>query len=62
MDLVRSDDLSLKYQRFTSSGCKDNGIRKFEFVAIYSVYNFTKDAITSEYFDIRNTATYEFFL
>ena len=24
---------SLKYQRFTSSGCRDIGIRKFEFVA-----------------------------
>jgi len=23
----------LKYQRFTPSGCKDIGIRKFEFVA-----------------------------
>ena len=33
MDLVRSDDLSLKYQRCTSSGCKDIDIRKFEFVA-----------------------------
>ena len=33
MDFVRSNDLSLKYQRFTSSGCKHIGIRKFEFVA-----------------------------
>ena len=33
MDFVRSNDLSWKYQRFTSSGCKDIGIRKFEFVA-----------------------------
>ena len=33
MDLVRSDDLSLKYQRFTFSGCKDIDIRKFEFLA-----------------------------
>ena len=29
----RSNSLSLKYQRFTPSGCKDIGIRKFEFVA-----------------------------
>ena len=30
---VRSNSLSLKYHRFTPSGCKDIGIRKFEFVA-----------------------------
>ena len=28
-----SNNLSLKYQRFTPSGCKDIGIKKFEFVA-----------------------------
>ena len=33
MDLVKSNDLSLKYQRFTSSGWKDIGFSKFEFVA-----------------------------
>ena len=26
------NNLSLKYQRFTSSDCKDTGIRQFEFV------------------------------
>ena len=30
---VRSNYLSLKYQRFTLSGSKDIGIKKFEFVA-----------------------------
>ena len=30
---VRSNNLSLKYQRFTRSGGEDIGIRKFEFVA-----------------------------
>ena len=30
---VRSDGLSLKYQRFTSPGWKDIGVRKCEFVA-----------------------------
>jgi len=30
---VRWNNLSLKYQRFTRSGCEDIGIRKFEFVA-----------------------------
>ena len=29
----RSSNLSLKYQRFKQSGCKDIGIRKFEFMA-----------------------------
>ena len=29
----RSNSLSLKYQRFTPSGCKDIGIRKCKFVA-----------------------------
>ena len=33
MNSVRSNNLSLKYQRFTPSGCKDIGIIKFEFVA-----------------------------
>ena len=30
---VRSNSLSLKYQRFTTSGCKDIGVRKCKFVA-----------------------------
>ena len=30
---VRSNSLSLKYQRFTPSGCEAIGVRKFEFVA-----------------------------
>ena len=30
---VKSKNLSLKSQRFTPSGCKDKGIRKFEFMA-----------------------------
>ena len=33
MIFVRSNHKSLKYQRFTLSGCKDIGIRKFKFVA-----------------------------
>ena len=33
MNPDRSNNLSLKYQTFTPSGCKDIGIRKFEFVA-----------------------------
>ena len=33
MNVVRSNNISLKYERFTSSVCKDIGIRKFEFVA-----------------------------
>ena len=32
MDSVRSNGLICKYIRFTSSGCKDIGIRKLEFV------------------------------
>ena len=30
---VKSNNISLKYQRFTPSGCKDIRIRKFKFVA-----------------------------
>ena len=33
MKSVRSNNLSLKYQRFTPFGCEDIGIRKSEFVA-----------------------------
>ena len=33
MNSVRSKNVGLKYQRPTPSGCKDIGIRKFEFVA-----------------------------
>ena len=32
MNSVRPNNLSLKYQRFTSSDCKDIGIRQLEFV------------------------------
>ena len=32
MNSVKLNNLSLKYQRFTPSGCKDVGTRKFEFV------------------------------
>ena len=31
--LPQTNNLSLKYQRFAPSGCKDIGIRRFEFVA-----------------------------
>ena len=34
MNSVRSNNLSLKYQRFIPWRCKDIGTRKFEFVAI----------------------------
>ena len=33
MNSVRSNNISLKYQRFTTLGSKDIGIRKSEFVA-----------------------------
>ena len=33
MNSVRQNNINLKYQRFTPSGCKDIEIRKFEFVA-----------------------------
>jgi len=32
MNSVQSDNLTLKYQRLTSSGCKDIGIRKIKLV------------------------------
>ena len=34
MNTVRLKNVSLKYQRFTLSGCKDVGITKVEFVAM----------------------------
>ena len=33
LNSVKSNNLSLKYQRITTSACRDIGIRKFEFVA-----------------------------
>ena len=33
MNFVKSNNLSLKYQKFTPSGCKYIGIRKFKVVA-----------------------------
>ena len=36
-NFVRSNNLSLKYQKFTPLVCKDIGIGKFEFVAIDSI-------------------------
>ena len=33
MNYVISINLSLKYQKFTQSGCKEKGIKKFEIVA-----------------------------
>ena len=33
MNYVRLSNPSLKYLRFTPSGCRDIGLRKFEFVA-----------------------------
>ena len=33
MNSDRSNNLSLKYQRLETSGCKNIGVRKFEFVA-----------------------------
>ena len=33
LNCVKSNNLSLKYQRITTSACRDIGIRKFEFVA-----------------------------
>jgi len=33
MKFVRLNNLSLKYQRFTPTGCGDIGFRTFEFVA-----------------------------
>ena len=47
MNSVRLKSLSLKYQKFSVSGCKDIGIRKVEFVAktqffsVQKLYNTT---------------------
>ena len=37
MNSYRSTNLSLKYQRFAESGCKDIGIQRFEFVTKNSI-------------------------
>ena len=37
LDISNYDNLSLKYQRFTPSGCNDIGITKFEFVTKSSI-------------------------
>ena len=34
------DNLSLKYHRFTQSGCTDIGIRKYKYVAKTNFINF----------------------
>ena len=39
MNAVRSNNVSLKYQRFTSSGCKDIRITKIEFVQRLNSFN-----------------------
>ena len=38
MSSGRSNNISLKYQRFTQSDCKDIGIRKSEFVAKTQIF------------------------
>ena len=48
MNSVWSNNISLKYLRFTSQGCKNIGIRKIEFVAktqihIKKIWTFTPD-------------------
>jgi len=44
MDFVRSNNLSLKYQRFITSICKDIRNRRLEFVAeTQFLYNFVED-------------------
>ena len=44
MNYVGSNNLSLKYQKFTLLGCNDIGFRKFKFVAktqFFYIYVFT---------------------
>ena len=47
MNSVRSKNLSLKYQSFSPSSCKDIGIRKFEFV---TKTQFLLDVVTTGIF------------
>ena len=42
MNAVRLNNVSLKYKRFTSSGCKDIRITKIEFVAKTQFLSFDK--------------------
>ena len=42
INCVRSNSRSLKYQRFTLSGCKDIGIRTFKFVEKLSSFDCKK--------------------
>ena len=48
MNSVRSNNLSLKYQRFTPSGCNDVGIRKFDFVQEVSCFLRKRDKYLSQ--------------
>jgi len=45
MNAVRSNNVSLKYQRFTSSGCKDKRITKIEFVTKTQSFTFKEHII-----------------
>ena len=49
MSSVRSYNLSLKYQRFHPSDCKDIGIRKFLFVAKTQFLYILQDSILFNY-------------
>ena len=53
INAVRSNSLSLRYQRFTPSDCKDIGIGKFEFV-VASFFKLRKSPLlrTDFYFTI----------
>ena len=60
MNSVRSNYLSLKYQSYTPSGCKDIGIRKFESVAktqfLYYMVNFSQVTFNKRKFGVMKKA------
>ena len=48
---VKSNNLSLKYERSTPSGCKDMGIKKLEFVAKAYTYFLIITSLIEELID-----------
>ena len=60
MNSERSNNLSLKYQEFTQSGCGDKVIRKFEFLAkTYFLYKTDSLVIKKSVFMQLKTITVE---
>ena len=58
MNSVRSTNLSLNYQKFTPSGCKDIGLRKYEFVAKTRFFLFKSVSINNYNFSLKSISAH----